>query len=315
LISLGRGFYKFKFSSDDDMCITLAMGTVNLKVGLLRLSRWSKDFNKYFQRLTHAHGWIRLLDLPQEYWLDRTLMEIAAAIGTPLIIDVATHKRTFGYYVRVLVDIGFFRRLFYEIMVEREGCEFPVEVEYEWLPEFCTHCQILGHSVTNCRWLHLEKDPTKDCEKSHKVHDKGKQLTIQQKPQKQIWKARDNVTGIGSSLAFEQSVTDAPTSEITTPSAAPEQTEHHVSPTVSGPVDTHLANPENGTNEMANTNDHLALENGDKSASYYHLALQNVTDEIARTNALTQTTWLESVLQLQNVIDSIETLLHEEGIV
>jgi len=65
---------------------------------------------------------------------------------------------------------------------------------------------------------------------------------------------------------------------------------------VSGPVDTHLANPENVTDEMASTNDHMALENGDKSASYNHLALENVTDEIARSNALTQTTGLELVL-------------------
>jgi hypothetical protein len=65
-----------------------------------------------------------------------------------------------------LVYIDFSHRLFYEIMVEREGYAFPVEVEYEWLPNFCTHCQILGHSVTNCRWLHPEKVVNKDSENS-----------------------------------------------------------------------------------------------------------------------------------------------------
>lgn len=40
LIPLGRGFYEFKFSNDDDMRNSLAMGTVNLKLGLLRLSHW-----------------------------------------------------------------------------------------------------------------------------------------------------------------------------------------------------------------------------------------------------------------------------------
>jgi len=58
------------------MRTTLAMGTVNLKAGLLWLFCWSKDFNKYSQSLTHAQVWIRLLDLPHEYWLDRILMEI-----------------------------------------------------------------------------------------------------------------------------------------------------------------------------------------------------------------------------------------------
>jgi len=85
--------------------------------------------NKYSQRLTHTQVWIRLLNLPLEYWLERTLLEIAGAIGTPLIIDAATQKRTFGHYARVLVDIDFSHRLFYEIMVEREGFAFPIEVE------------------------------------------------------------------------------------------------------------------------------------------------------------------------------------------
>jgi hypothetical protein len=57
-------------------------------------------------------------------------LEISVAIGTPLSIDVATQKHTFGHYTRVLVDINFSRRLFYEIMVEREGFAFPDEVEY-----------------------------------------------------------------------------------------------------------------------------------------------------------------------------------------
>jgi len=67
LISLGRGFFEFSFTSDDDMPTSLAMGTVNLKPGMFRLSHLSKDFNKYSQQLTHAEVWIQLLDLPQEY--------------------------------------------------------------------------------------------------------------------------------------------------------------------------------------------------------------------------------------------------------
>jgi hypothetical protein len=67
LISLGHGFYEFSYFSDEDVRTSLAMGTVNLKSGMLRLSRWSKDFNKYSQRLTLAQVWIWLLELPQEY--------------------------------------------------------------------------------------------------------------------------------------------------------------------------------------------------------------------------------------------------------
>lgn len=38
--------------------------------------------------------------------------EISCAMGTPLIIDATTQKRTFGHYARVLVDIEFSHHLF-----------------------------------------------------------------------------------------------------------------------------------------------------------------------------------------------------------
>ena len=91
-------------SSDEDMRTSLAIGTISLKLGLLRLSQWSKDFNKYSQCPTYAQV--------REYSLEITILEIARAIGIPLIIDAATQKRTFGHYARVLVDIDFSRHLF-----------------------------------------------------------------------------------------------------------------------------------------------------------------------------------------------------------
>jgi len=42
-------------------------------------------------------------------------------------------------------------------MVEREGFAFPVSMEYENLPEFCTQCKSIGHNVNSCRWLHSRK--------------------------------------------------------------------------------------------------------------------------------------------------------------
>jgi len=134
------------------------MGTVNLKPGLLRLFEWTKDFNMHTQRNTHVQVWIRLMALPQEYWMDRTLREIASAVGTPLLVDNVTSKKLFGHYAHILVDMDFSRKLYYEIVVEREGFAFPVEVVYEPMPDFCTHCQNIGHHVSVCRWLYPRKE-------------------------------------------------------------------------------------------------------------------------------------------------------------
>jgi hypothetical protein len=116
-----------------------ALGTVNLKPGLLHLFEWIVDFDMHNQRNTHAQVWIRLMALPQEYWMEQTLHEIASVVGTPLILDNATLTRLFGHYSRILVDIDFSKRIFHEIIMEREGASYPVKVVYERIPDFFSH--------------------------------------------------------------------------------------------------------------------------------------------------------------------------------
>jgi len=219
-------------------------------------------------------------------------MEIASTIGTPLVIDVATQKCTFGHYARVLVDIDISRCLFCEIMVERDRFAFPVKVEYEWLQEFCSHCQILGHSVVNCRWLHPEKDLNKDNGNANKVQDKWKKIITQQTPQTKVWQPRDNPQGIGSSLAFAK-----PAYEITAPVAVTDPPpEQHVSPTVFPLVDPYVAQSE--TCPEALPLDSSRHAHSDKSSFTYHLSLENVTDDVIRSNDVESTLVLDPVLQL-----------------
>jgi len=59
-----------------------------------------------------------LVELPQEYWRERTLKEIASAVGTPIDLDVLTRNRAFGHYARILVDVDLSKRAFNEILVE-----------------------------------------------------------------------------------------------------------------------------------------------------------------------------------------------------
>jgi len=101
------------------------------------------NFSSHTQWQTHAQLWIRVLELPHTYWIERTLFEIASANGTPWDIDSSTRNHVFGHYARVLVDMDLWRRIFHEFMVEREGFTFNVEVSYEWMSDYCSHCQII----------------------------------------------------------------------------------------------------------------------------------------------------------------------------
>jgi hypothetical protein len=90
------------------------------------------------------------MKLPQEYWRQRTLFEIASAINTQLSLDEATKTCAFGC---ILVNMDLSRHIFYDIRVEREGYSFKLAVVYERVPDFCMHCGIIGHSVQACNWL------------------------------------------------------------------------------------------------------------------------------------------------------------------
>lgn len=68
------------------------------------------------------------MNLSQKSWRDRTLYEIAYGIGTPLSIDESTQTRVFGIYARVLVDVDLSSRMLNNVVVERDGHAFHVEV-------------------------------------------------------------------------------------------------------------------------------------------------------------------------------------------
>jgi len=157
MLSLGRGFYKFFFASHANMRTVWEASTVNLKPSVFPLFEWTRDFNIHTQRKTHTQVWIRLWELPQEYWMERILYEIVGAVGTSLLIDNVKTNKLFSHYARVFVDLDLSKNIFYEVHVEREGFAFPVAVECEGLPKFCTHCKSIGHNVTSCHWLHSKR--------------------------------------------------------------------------------------------------------------------------------------------------------------
>jgi len=49
--------------------------------------------------------------MPQKYWSENTLFEIASAVGTPITVDVPTQYRSFGYYAMILVDTDLSKHL------------------------------------------------------------------------------------------------------------------------------------------------------------------------------------------------------------
>jgi hypothetical protein len=65
-------------------------------------------------------------------------------------------ERTFGQYVRVLVNMDVTQSLRYKVLVERKGYVFFVDLDYENIPDFCTNCKKIGHYLDICK--HVKRD-------------------------------------------------------------------------------------------------------------------------------------------------------------
>jgi hypothetical protein len=162
VISLGKGFFEFTFSTLEDVRRVRSIPSWNLNPGLLKLFAWSKDLNPRLQNNTSAQVWVRFYGLSQEYWHKNILFTIASSLGTPICTDAVTakpmHERTFGQFARVLVDMDLSQPLRYKVLVERKGFAFFIEIDYENVPDFCSECQIIGHHIDNCRrWNQAEE--------------------------------------------------------------------------------------------------------------------------------------------------------------
>ena len=98
------------------------------------------------------------------------MKEIASSVGTQIDIDGPTRNCTFGHYAHILVDIDLSKRAYNEILVERDGFAFKVQVQYERRPLFCHNCYSIGHNVSTCRWIHPQAAKEKN--------DHGKQPIV-----------------------------------------------------------------------------------------------------------------------------------------
>jgi hypothetical protein len=102
-------------------------------------------------------------------------------------------ERTFGQFVRVLVDMDLSQTLRDKVLVERKGFAFFVELDYENLPDFCSNCKILGHNMHNCKKLISLEEEKQD------KHFKDKR-----QPQKMYVQSKDGRAGKGKNIEVSE---------------------------------------------------------------------------------------------------------------
>lgn len=69
------------------------------------LKQWRPNFHPSRDIIDRAPVWIRLLDLPIEYWDREIILSIAVKVGKPIRVDEQCLQIDEGLYARVCVEI------------------------------------------------------------------------------------------------------------------------------------------------------------------------------------------------------------------
>lgn len=125
--------------------------------------------------------WIRLNELPIEYYNAEALHLIGKAIGNVLRVDIHIAAEARGRFARLCVQVDVMKPLVTTIMIGK----LEQSVSYEGIQKFCFDCERLGHKRENCPYLicqdvtaketarvESEKDSTRSCNSHGEYADK-----------------------------------------------------------------------------------------------------------------------------------------------
>lgn len=151
LIDLGWDFFVVKFRLEKSMNKILIEGPWFVTGHFLSISRWEPNFVTVESKLSTTAIWIRLPQLPIEFYDKSILEQVGNMIGKLLKIDTCTSSTLCGRYVRICV------RVLLDIPSPPPLPLAPITNPYEREGIICNGCGIISHTLRNYSFLSKPK--------------------------------------------------------------------------------------------------------------------------------------------------------------
>lgn len=117
----------------------------------LILKQWTPDFCFQLDSIKVVHVWTLYIDLDPCFWSFAALSKISSIIGKPLYADRYTTNKTGISFARVLIDIDIAKYIPSSIKINTLFGTKEISVVYEWIPQFCSLNDCIGHLSNMCR--------------------------------------------------------------------------------------------------------------------------------------------------------------------
>ena len=145
------GWLIYRFNREEDKSSVLRGGPYLVYGRPLILKPMTKFFYFSSEEMTRAPVWVKFPNLPLCCWSPPCLSKIASVLGKPLQSDHMTSSLSRLSYARVLVELDLREDLQHSVEISLPSSPVLIQkVVYEALPQFCNHCNVIGHTRLLC---------------------------------------------------------------------------------------------------------------------------------------------------------------------
>jgi exonuclease III len=142
----GLGFFLIKFENRDDFEDVLRNGPWFIGENFISIRPWVPDFRASDASVSSVAVWVRLPELPVEYYHKDSLMHIGSGIGPVLRVDFNTASGARGRFARLCLQLDLDKPLIRTVRVGK----LKLAVVYEGIGLLCFKCGKLGHKQEWC---------------------------------------------------------------------------------------------------------------------------------------------------------------------
>jgi hypothetical protein len=145
-VDLGLGFFLVKLELVDDFDRILKGGPWFISEHFLSLQPWIPDFRPSEVAVNTVAVWVRLPELPVEYYDKKSLLFIGHALEPVLRVDFNTASGARGCFARLCIQLDLDKLLVKTVQMGRVR----QAVVYEGIGLLCFHCGRIGHKLDRC---------------------------------------------------------------------------------------------------------------------------------------------------------------------
>ena len=146
-----NGLYLFRFRDMVARDWVMENGPWYIVGRSIILRVWQPGMEMLNIQLTSLPIWVKFYNIPLEYWTNTCLGCIASAVWKPLHMDSLIENRTRLSFARICIEVDLSSKFPKTARLNLgNGKCTTIRIEYPWVPQNCSHCQVFGHKISHC---------------------------------------------------------------------------------------------------------------------------------------------------------------------